>query len=55
MICLACSRAIGASTGLAGSRDLVIPGHDHRVTKAYPAAATGLEGKVLRLDKPPAW
>lgn len=40
---------------LAGSRDLVIPGHDHRVTKAYPAAAAGLEGKVLRLDKPPAW
>jgi glyoxylase-like metal-dependent hydrolase (beta-lactamase superfamily II) len=40
---------------LAGSRDLVIPGHDHRVTMAYPAAAAGLEGKVLRLDKPPTW
>jgi glyoxylase-like metal-dependent hydrolase (beta-lactamase superfamily II) len=40
---------------LAGTRDLVIPGHDARVTKAYPAAAAGLEGQVLRLDKPPKW
>jgi glyoxylase-like metal-dependent hydrolase (beta-lactamase superfamily II) len=40
---------------LAGARDLVVPGHDARVTKAYPAAAPGLEGKVLRLDKPPSW
>jgi hypothetical protein len=40
---------------LAGSRDLVVPGHDARVTKAYPAAAPGLEGQVLRLDKPPSW
>ncbi len=38
---------------LAGTRDRIIPGHDHRVTKAYPAAAPGLEGLVLRLDKPP--
>jgi glyoxylase-like metal-dependent hydrolase (beta-lactamase superfamily II) len=40
---------------LAGSRDLVIPGHDARVTKAYPAAAPGLEGLILRLDQPPKW
>lgn len=40
---------------LAGSRDLIIPGHDHRVTTAYPPAAPALDGKVLRLDKPPAW
>jgi glyoxylase-like metal-dependent hydrolase (beta-lactamase superfamily II) len=40
---------------LAGARDLIIPGHDHRVTKAYPAARAGLEGKVVRLDAPPAW
>ena len=40
---------------LAGSRDHIIPGHDARVTKAYPAAAAGLDGQVLRLDKPPRW
>jgi glyoxylase-like metal-dependent hydrolase (beta-lactamase superfamily II) len=40
---------------LAGCRNLVIPGHDARVTMAYPAAAAGLEGQVLRLDKPPTW
>jgi glyoxylase-like metal-dependent hydrolase (beta-lactamase superfamily II) len=40
---------------LAGTRDLIIPGHDHRVTKAYPPASAGLEGKVVRLDKPPTW
>lgn len=40
---------------LAGSRDLIIPGHDARITKAYPAAAPGLEGQVLRLDLPPVW
>jgi hypothetical protein len=40
---------------LAGHRDLLIPGHDARVTKAYPAAAPGLEGLVLRLDLPPKW
>src|SRR5262245_29600672 len=42
-------------TQLAGARDLIIPGHDHRVTKAYPAATAGLEGMVVRLDKPPTW
>jgi glyoxylase-like metal-dependent hydrolase (beta-lactamase superfamily II) len=40
---------------LAGARDLIVPGHDHRVTQAYPAANPGLEHKVVRLDKPPAW
>jgi glyoxylase-like metal-dependent hydrolase (beta-lactamase superfamily II) len=40
---------------LAGSRDLIIPGHDARVTQGYPAAASGLEGQVVRLDKPPRW
>lgn len=40
---------------LAGSRDLLIPGHDARVTRAYPAAMPGLEGQVLRLDKAPRW
>lgn len=40
---------------LAGNRDLIVPGHDQLVTKAYPAAAPGLEGMVLRLDEPPAW
>lgn len=40
---------------LAGHRDHLIPGHDHRVTKAYPAAGPGLEGQILRLDKPPRW
>jgi glyoxylase-like metal-dependent hydrolase (beta-lactamase superfamily II) len=39
---------------LAGTRDLVIPGHDARVTKAYPSVP-GLEGTVMRLDKPPKW
>ena len=40
---------------LAGARDFVIPGHDARVTKAYPAASAGFEGQVLRLDKSPSW
>ena len=40
---------------LAGSRDLIVPGHDAKVTKAYPAAAPGLEGLVMRLDLPPVW
>ena len=40
---------------LAGSRDHVIPGHDARVTKAYPAYAKGTEGRILRLDEPPKW
>lgn len=38
-----------------GPRDLIVAGHDHRVTKAYPAAGPGLEGQILRVDKPPKW
>jgi len=40
---------------LVDSRDLIIPGHDHRVTQAYPAAAAGMEGRIVRLDQPPVW
>jgi glyoxylase-like metal-dependent hydrolase (beta-lactamase superfamily II) len=40
---------------LAGHRDLLIPGHDARVTRAYPAAGSGKEGRILRLDLPPKW
>lgn len=40
---------------LAGHRDRLIPGHDHRVTKAYPAAGPGMEGQILRLDLVPRW
>lgn len=40
---------------LAESRDHVIPGHDARVTKAYPAYTKGTEGRILRLDEPPKW
>jgi glyoxylase-like metal-dependent hydrolase (beta-lactamase superfamily II) len=39
---------------LAGDRDHLVPGHDARVTKAYPAVP-GHEGRILRLDKPPRW
>jgi glyoxylase-like metal-dependent hydrolase (beta-lactamase superfamily II) len=38
---------------LATHRDLIVPGHDQRVTAGYPVAAPGLEGEVLRLDKEP--
>ena len=40
---------------LAGSRDRLVPGHDARVTKAYPAAIEGSEGRILRLDLAPEW
>ena len=40
---------------LAGSRDLIIPGHDRAVTSAYPPAAPGLEGQVMRLEEKPKW
>lgn len=40
---------------LAGSRDLIIPGHDHRVTLAYPPAGPGLEGQILALHEAPKW
>jgi glyoxylase-like metal-dependent hydrolase (beta-lactamase superfamily II) len=38
---------------LASSRNHVIPGHDPLVMKHYPAAAPGLEGKIVRLDVEP--
>ena len=37
---------------LAASRDLIVPGHDQRVTRGYPAVV-GLEGQVFRLDRGP--
>lgn len=40
---------------LAGARDFVVPGHDKRVTAAYPAFTKGQEGRILRLDVPPRW
>ncbi len=40
---------------LAGHRDLLIPGHDARVTRAYPAAGPDMDGQILRLDLPPRW
>ncbi len=40
---------------LAGSRDLIVPGHDRIVTDIYPAAGPGLEGQVLKLHEPPTW
>jgi len=39
---------------MAGGLDNVIPGHDPLVLKLYPAARQGLEGRVARLDLPPA-
>ena len=39
---------------LAASRDLIVPGHDQRVARGYPAVA-GLEGQVFRLDREPTW
>jgi glyoxylase-like metal-dependent hydrolase (beta-lactamase superfamily II) len=35
---------------LAGSDDLIVPGHDPLVLERFPAAAPGLEGWVARLD-----
>ena len=40
---------------LAGHRDRLIAGHDARVTKAFPAAGPGMEGRIMRLDLPPTW
>jgi glyoxylase-like metal-dependent hydrolase (beta-lactamase superfamily II) len=40
---------------LAEGRDLIVPGHDQRVTHAYPVAGAGLEGQVFRIDKNPTW
>lgn len=39
---------------LADSDNHVIPAHDPRIEKIYPAARPELEGKVLRLDREPA-
>jgi glyoxylase-like metal-dependent hydrolase (beta-lactamase superfamily II) len=38
---------------LADSIDHIVPGHDPLVAKIYPAAASGLEGLVVRLDVAP--
>ncbi|MBI4274656.1 MAG: N-acyl homoserine lactonase family protein [Rhizobiales bacterium] len=38
---------------LATSRDHIIPGHDPQVMARYPAAKTGLENWVVRLDVEP--
>lgn len=38
---------------LASRPENVIPGHDPLVLARYPAAATGLEGVVVRLDADP--
>jgi glyoxylase-like metal-dependent hydrolase (beta-lactamase superfamily II) len=39
---------------LATSPAHIIPGHDPAVLKRYPAAAPGLEGWVVRLDRDPS-
>jgi hypothetical protein len=38
---------------LATSTNHIVPGHDPKVLKRYPAAAPGLEGWVVRLDVEP--
>ncbi|MFZ0094426.1 MAG: hypothetical protein WAK97_10930 [Pseudolabrys sp.] len=38
---------------LASSNAHIIPGHDPAVLKRYPAAKTGLEGWIVRLDADP--
>ena len=38
---------------LATSVKHVVPGHDPEVTRRYPAARAGLEGRVMRLDAEP--
>jgi len=40
---------------LATQRDLIVPGHDARVTKGYPPAAPGVAANVLRLNGEPRW
>ncbi|HTU12106.1 MAG TPA: N-acyl homoserine lactonase family protein [Allosphingosinicella sp.] len=39
---------------LASAPENVIPGHDPLVTRRYPVAGPGLEGKAVRLDADPA-
>lgn len=38
---------------VAGSDDLIVPGHDPQVMKRYPAVSPELEGIVVRLDVAP--
>jgi glyoxylase-like metal-dependent hydrolase (beta-lactamase superfamily II) len=38
---------------LADSPDHIVPGHDPLVLEIYPAAGPGLEGEIVRLDRPP--
>lgn len=38
---------------LATSMDHIVPGHDPQVLGRYPAAKTGLEGWVVRVDADP--
>jgi hypothetical protein len=38
---------------LASSPQHIIPGHDPLVLKRYPAARSGLEGVVVRVDVEP--
>lgn len=38
---------------IAGSDELIVPGHDPRVMERYPAASAELDGIVVRLDVPP--
>lgn len=38
---------------LADSEDHIVPGHDPRVLRIYPAAADDTEGWIARLDLPP--
>jgi glyoxylase-like metal-dependent hydrolase (beta-lactamase superfamily II) len=38
---------------LADSPDHIVPGHDPTVATRYPAARSGLEGMVVRLDVAP--
>ena len=47
-------RGYSRLTELAPSLDHIVPGHDPAVMRAYPAASTGLEGVVVRLDVAPS-
>jgi hypothetical protein len=39
---------------LASSPRHIVPGHDPLVAKLYPAARSGLDGVVMRLDVEPS-
>ncbi len=47
-------RAMTTLRRLASRPENIIPGHDPLVLARYPAAATGLEGVVVRLDADPS-